>query len=62
MAWARAQGRTHGPKTLLGKAAGYIVRNRKPLTRFLYVAKLIETELISTDHEEAPAATGDSGP
>jgi transposase len=40
LVWARAQRRTHGPKTLLGKAAGYIVRNRKPLTRFLYVAKL----------------------
>jgi transposase len=38
--WARAQRRTHGPKTLLGRAAGYIVRNRKPLTRFLHVAKL----------------------
>lgn len=38
--WARAQRRTHGPKSLIGKAAGYIVRNRKPLTRFLYVAKL----------------------
>lgn len=40
LVWARARRRTHGPKTLLGKAAGYIVRNRKPLTRFLYVAKL----------------------
>jgi transposase len=40
LVWARAQRRVHGPKTLLGRAAGYIVRNRKPLTRFLYVAKL----------------------
>lgn len=40
LAWARARRRTHGPKTLLGKAAGYIVRNRKPLTRFLYVSGL----------------------
>lgn len=38
--WAREQRRHHGPKSLLGRAAGYIVRNRKPLTRFLYVAKL----------------------
>lgn len=40
LVWARAERRRHGPKTLLGKAAGYIVRNRKPLTRFLRVAKL----------------------
>lgn len=40
LVWARAQRRTHGPKSLLGRAAGYLVRNRKPLTRFLYVAKL----------------------
>ena len=40
LVWARAERRRHGPKTLLGKATGYIVRNRKPLTRFLYVAKL----------------------
>ena len=40
LCWARTQRRTHGPKTLLGRAAGYIVRNRKPLTRFLHVAKL----------------------
>ena len=40
LVWARAERRRHGPKTLLGKAAGYIVRNRKALTRFLYVAKL----------------------
>ena len=38
--WARRERRRHGPKSLLGKATGYIVRNRKPLTRFLYVAKL----------------------
>lgn len=38
--WARGERRRHGPKSLLGKAAGYIVRNRKPLTRFLYVANL----------------------
>jgi transposase len=40
LAWARDTRRRHGPKSLLGRAAGYIVRNRKPLTRFLYVAKL----------------------
>lgn len=40
LVWAREQRRHHGPKSLLGRAAGYIVRNRKPLTRFLYVAKL----------------------
>jgi transposase len=38
--WAREQRRRHGPKSLLGRAAGYIVRHRKPLSRFLYVAKL----------------------
>ncbi|MDQ3400841.1 MAG: IS66 family transposase [Chloroflexota bacterium] len=38
--WARAQRRVHPPKSPLGKAAGYIVRNRKALTRFLYVAAL----------------------
>ena len=40
LAWARRQRRVHPPKTPLGKAAGYIVRNRKALTRFLYVAAL----------------------
>ncbi len=40
LVWAREQRRHHGPKSLLGRAAGYVVRNRKPLTRFLYVAKL----------------------
>lgn len=40
LVWARELRRHHGPKSLLGRAAGYIVRNRKPLTRFLYVAKL----------------------
>ena len=38
--WARGVKRVHGPKSLLGKAAGYILRGRKPLTRFLYVAAL----------------------
>lgn len=38
--WARAQRRTHGPKSLIGRAAGFIVRNRKALTRFLYVPGL----------------------
>ena len=40
LVWAREQKRHHGPKSLLGRASGYILRNRKPLTRFLYVAKL----------------------
>jgi transposase len=40
LAWSRRERRRHGPKSLLGKAVGYIIRNRKPLTRFLYVAKL----------------------
>lgn len=40
LVWARKQRRVHAPKTPLGKAAGYIVRNRKALTRFLYVAAL----------------------
>jgi len=40
LVWAREQRRHHGPKSLLGRAAGYIVRNRKPLTRFLKVARL----------------------
>jgi transposase len=40
LVWAREQKRHHGPKSLLGRAAGYILRNRKPLTRFLSVAKL----------------------
>lgn len=34
--WARRQRRTHPPKSPLGQAAGYIVRSRKALTRFLY--------------------------
>lgn len=38
--WARAQSRVNGPKTLLGKAARYLKRNRGPLTRFLAVAEL----------------------
>lgn len=40
LVWAREQRRHHGPKSLLGRAAGYIIRNRKPLSRFIYVAKL----------------------
>lgn len=40
LGWARYQRRTQSPKSLLAKAAGYILRNRKALTRFLYVAKL----------------------
>jgi len=40
LVWARDLRRRHGPKSLLGRATGYIVRNRRPLTRFLYVAKL----------------------
>jgi transposase len=38
--WARSQRRTHPPKSLMGKATGYILRNRGPLSRFLYVARL----------------------
>lgn len=38
--WARGEKRRHGPKSLMGRAVGYIIRGRKPLTRFLYVAKL----------------------
>jgi len=40
LVWARAARRGHPPKSPLGKAVGYILRNRKPLTRFLYVAAL----------------------
>lgn len=38
--WARYQRRVHPPKTLMGKAARYILRNHKALTRFLYVAAM----------------------
>jgi transposase len=38
--WARRESKRHGPKSLLGKATGYLLRNRKPLTRFLDVIAL----------------------
>lgn len=38
--WARAHRRAHGPKTPLGKASGYILNNRKALSRFLNAAEL----------------------
>src|SRR5262249_23990951 len=38
--WARHHRRGHPPKSLMGKATGYMLRNRKALTRFLYVAGL----------------------
>lgn len=40
LVWARAQRRSHAPKSVMGRAAGYILRNRKPLCRFLAVAAL----------------------
>jgi transposase len=40
LAWARRQRRVHVPKSPMGKAAGYLVRNHKALTRFLHVAAL----------------------
>lgn len=38
--WARRRRRDNPPKSLMGKAAGYILRNHKALTRFLHVAAL----------------------
>ncbi|MET0259532.1 MAG: IS66 family transposase [Gaiellaceae bacterium] len=40
LVWARATRRVHVPKSPLGRAAGYIIRNRRALTRFLHVAAL----------------------
>jgi transposase len=40
LAWARQQRRTHPPRSLMGKAVSYLLRNRRALTRFLYVAAL----------------------
>ncbi|MBM4376607.1 MAG: transposase [Deltaproteobacteria bacterium] len=41
LSWARRQRRTATPKSPVGTAAGYIVRNRRALTRFLSVAALL---------------------
>jgi transposase len=38
--WARATTRRHSPKSLMSKAAGYLLRGRKPLSRFLHLAAL----------------------
>ena len=38
--WARATRGRHSPKSLMSKAAGYLLRGRKPLSRFLHVAAL----------------------
>jgi transposase len=40
LVWARAQRRSSPPKSLMGTAARYIVRNHRALTRFLRVAAL----------------------
>lgn len=40
LCWARGQRRNHPPKSTMGVAARYIVKNHKPLCRFLYVAEL----------------------
>lgn len=40
LGWARAARRAHAPKSTLGRAARYLLKNRRALTRFLHDAQL----------------------
>jgi transposase len=40
LVWARTAKKAHAPKTKMGKAVGYLLNNRRALTRFLHDPKL----------------------